>query len=239
MRDWKLEPARDLDLSPGERLRSLTRERGLVSTTAHALWGVVNRAYLRVFHRFEVDGRENVPREPPFVLVANHSSHLDALVLAAILPRRLRSCIFPIAAGDTFFETPQRALFAALFLNALPMWRRSCGSHALKTLRERLVQEPCAYILFPEGTRSRNGELGSFKSGLGMVVAGSSVPVIPCSIAGTYEALPSHRRLPRPKKITLRIGPPLVFENVDNVRVGWRAIASDVAAAVRGLSERL
>ena len=64
--------------------------------------------------------------------------------------------IFPIAAGDVFFETPAWAAFAAGIMNALPMWRKKFGPHALQELRQRLVEEPCAYILFPEGARSRD-----------------------------------------------------------------------------------
>ena len=83
MQDWKLEPARDLGMSLGERSRSLRRECGLIETAAHLGWWSLMRAYLRVGHRLTVHGREHLPSEPPFVLVANHTSHLDALVLAA------------------------------------------------------------------------------------------------------------------------------------------------------------
>ena len=71
------------------------------------------------------------------------------------LPLRLRNCVFPLAAGDTFFETPAIAAFAAGMMNAPPLWRKNCGHHAIETLRQRPVAEPCGYILFPEGTRSR------------------------------------------------------------------------------------
>ncbi len=236
MQRWRLQPARDLGLPLGERLRSLKRESGLIDRTARFFWWSAVRAYFTVAHRLSVTGREHLPVQPPFVLVANHSSHLDAMVLAAALPRRLWNCVFPIAAGDTFFETPVTAAFAAGLLNALPMWRRNCGSHAMRELRQRLVGEPCGYILFPEGTRSRTGELGRFKPGLGMIVAATDVPVVPVYIQGAYEAAPPGRRLPRPRRIELRVGPSMYFPEHVNERDGWRLVAGQAEDAVRGLA---
>jgi 1-acyl-sn-glycerol-3-phosphate acyltransferase len=233
--DWQLTPASDLDLPVGQRVRSLSRERGLLDTTIGFLWWGFVRTYMRLYHRLEVAGRERLPVKAPFLLVANHASHLDVMVLASTVPRRLRHCVYPIAAGDTFFESPVAASFAAFVLNALPMWRRRAGAHALSQLRERLVGEPCGYILFPEGTRSRTGEMASFKCGLGMLVAGTGVPVIPCHIRGAFTALSPDHRLPRPRKLHLRIGTPLVFADTKNDRDGWRLIARDTEAAVVAL----
>src|SRR5215472_792829 len=119
--EWQYKPAQDLGLSEGERLRSVKRESGLVGTVARHLWWWWVRGALRLTERIELIGREHLPPSPPFVLVANHSSHLDAMVLATALPLRLRNCVFPLAAGDTFFETPVMAAFAAEMMNALPM----------------------------------------------------------------------------------------------------------------------
>ncbi len=236
MREWKLQPAKDLGLSFIDRLRSLRRESSLMETAGHLLWWTAVRAYLGLYHRLRIFGREYLPEKPPFILAANHASHLDALVLAAPLPMWLRDRIFPIAAGDIFFETPIMSAFAAGFLNALPMWRKKCGPHALLELRERLVQEPCAYILFPEGGRTRDGKAMPFKPGIGMLVADTPVPVIPCHLQGTFEALPPNARWPQCRPITVRIGEPLVFSAVSNVRAGWHEIAADLAAAIDRLA---
>ena len=127
MDSWKIEPARDIDLPLGKRNCSARRESGLVATTARFVWWSAMKATLKLMHRLEIRGRENLPEEPPFVLVANHASHLDAMVLGAALPLRLRDSIFPLAAGDVFFETPAMAAFSAVVLNALPVWRNNCG----------------------------------------------------------------------------------------------------------------
>lgn len=236
MEQWDLQPARDLGLPPGERLSSLQRESGLISTGAHLAWWFAVRSYLALWHRLAISGQKHIPTRPPFVLVANHTSHLDALVLAAPLPWRLRDRIFPIAAGDVFFRTPLVSAFSVGLLNALPMWRKKCGPHALGQLRQRLLEEPCAYILFPEGTRSRAGALSAFKPGLGMLVAGTDVPVVPCYLDGCYRALTAEQRWPRPERICLRIGPPLAFPAVANNREGWLQVASATEERVRALA---
>lgn len=236
MQEWDLQPARDLGLPPGERLRSLRRENGLISTSLHLAWWSVVRGYLAVWHRLVARGLQNIPKQPPFILVANHTSHLDALVLATPLPWRLRDRIFPIAAGDTFFQTPLVSAFAAGMLNALPMWRKKCGPHALGELRQRLLEEPCAYILFPEGTRSRDGKLSAFKPGLGMLVAETNVPVVPCYLEGCFQAWTSQQRWPRPRPIRLYIGEPLAFPAVANRREGWLHIAAATEERVKALS---
>ena len=235
LEEWKYEPARDLGLRAQERRLSLRREVGLISATSCLTWRVLTRAYLGLVHRIEVHGRENLPKDPPFVLVANHASHLDAVVLAAALPARHVGNTFPIAAGDTFFTKPATSIFATACMNALPIWRRSCGGHSLDELRDRLASGRSIYILFPEGTRTRTGEMAAFKPGIGRLVAERSVPVVPCHIHGAFAALPSSSSMPRPTKIVAAIGSALQFQSATNDRAGWQLIASTLEAAVREL----
>jgi hypothetical protein len=80
----------------------------------------------------------------------------------------------------------------------------------------------CIYILFPEGARTRDGAMLPFKPGVGMKVAGTEVPVVPCYLSGTFEVFPANRVLPRLLPITLRIGTPLTFAEAPNSADGWR-----------------
>ncbi len=225
MHPWQLKPASDLQSEPLARYQNYRRESGLISTVARFCWWSMIKTSMQLLHRAEFSGRERIPRAPPFVLVANHASHLDALVLGASLPLSLRDRLFPLAAGDVFFETPGVAAFSATVLNALPVWRKNCGAHAIKDLRGRLLSEPTVYILFPEGGRSRDGAMTPFKPGIGMMVAETSIPVIPCHLAGTFAAFPPDSRFPRPRKVRVRIGTPRTFADVANRRDGWNAIA--------------
>src|SRR5258708_14938087 len=232
MEEWQYKPAQDLGMSEAERLRSIKRESGLIGFVGRTLWWCWVRGVLRLTENIEISGIEHLPTSAPFIIVANHSSHLDVLILATALPLRLRNCVFPLAAGDTFFETPAVAAFATGMMNALPMWRKNCGHHALDALRNRLVNEPCGYILFPEGTRSRTGKMGPFRHGIGMLVAGTHVPVIPCNLQGTFEAMPPGPKWPRPAHIALRIGDPTKFADVPRERSGWQTIAQTLEQMV-------
>jgi 1-acyl-sn-glycerol-3-phosphate acyltransferase len=238
MEDWKYRPAGDQHLPPAQGLKSVRREAGLLGGASQLAWRLISRSYLRIYHRLSVQGLEHVPARPPFVMVANHSSHLDALVLAAALPWRLRRSAFPIAAGDTFFETPTATVFAALMLNALPMWRKRCGAHAMAELRDRLLGDPSIFILFPEGTRSRDGTMARFKPGLGMLIGGADVPIVPCHIDGAFAALPPHGRWPRPRALTVRISAPRNFAHLPHDRTGWQEIATQLEQAVAALALR-
>jgi 1-acyl-sn-glycerol-3-phosphate acyltransferase len=235
MKDWDMRPARDLEKPLAEQLRSLERENGLISTGLNWAWWTFVRVYMGIYHRLTIHGRKHLPARPPFVLIANHASHLDALVLACPLSLWQRDRIFPIAAGDVFFETPMMTGFAAFLLNALPMWRKKCGPHALKVLRRRLVEEPCGYILFPEGKRTRDGQMLPFKPGLGMLVAETDVPVIPCYIHGSFEALHADHQWPRPGRITMTVGEAMNFAAVKNDRDGWMEIAERTQERVKRL----
>ena len=236
MDDWDLRPARDTGLNPFQRYRSVQREDGLLESIVRGVWWSFVKGSLTLCHRIKYDGREHLPPQPSFILAANHESHLDALVIGSALPLRLRDQLFPLAAGDLFFEAPTMAAFSAFALNALPVWRRNCGKHALEELRNRMLTEPCAYILFPEGTRTRTGQMGKFRAGVGMLTAGTAVPVIPCFLRGPFHAFPANRIVPRFSKISLAIGPPMSFEHVENNRAGWTRVAAEVEAEVVKLS---
>src|SRR5216117_2551458 len=235
MEPWELQPARDTGLTPGERFRSVRRESGLIeSLTHHACFSML-RIYFAVAHRLAIEGREELQAQGAFVLAANHCSHLDALALGAALTPRHRERAFPIAAGDVFFQSNVTSTFSAIMLNALPMWRKNCGSHALADLRQKLREEKSIFIIFPEGGRSRDGSMKPFKHGLGMLVAETNVPVVPCGLVGTFQALPPHRKLPRPLAIKLVIGDALEFASTANDRNGWSQIAATAESAVRDL----
>lgn len=232
---WTYRPARDLGMAPIDRLRSVRREPGLISHTIHAATLSALSAYLRLYHRLRIVNPEQLPDKPPFVVIANHASHLDALILAAALGRSVRGCTFPVAAGDVFFTSSHRSLVSSLFINALPLWRKKVTAHALADLRTRLADGDCGLILFPEGARSRDGELLPFKQGLGMIVAGTPVPVVPCRLIGAFEAMPAGKWVPRPRRIEVRVGRALRFDDCESARAGWEQVARSVESVVRAL----
>ena len=238
MQNWQLRPAHDLGLPPNQQFQSVRREAGLFNAITHLACYTFIAIYLKLFHRLSIEGHQNLPACGPYVLVANHASHLDSLVLASAVSWQMQSRVFPIAAGDTFFSTPLAGTLSALLINALPLWRTKISSHTLADLRERLANDVCVYIVFPEGTRTRTGNIAGFKAGIGMLVAGASVPVVPCRLIGTFEALPHNRYWPKPTHLQLKIGEPISFAEVSNNHQGWQTVATTLESAVVALHPR-
>jgi 1-acyl-sn-glycerol-3-phosphate acyltransferase len=233
--DFKLRPARDLGLSPGARLRSLSREPGLVGLSVQAAWRGCVRTYLRVAHGLRVAGAEHLP-PPPFVLVANHTSHLDALALMAALRGQAARRAHALAAEEVFFGSTAGAAFAAYALSALPVRRGRTGRQALATLRARLEEDALVFVLFPEGTRARDGVMAAFQPGVGALVCGTAVPVVPAAIGGAFACWPAARRWPRPGPLSVRIGPPVVCADLADTPRDWVVAAARAEAAVRALT---
>ena len=238
MNSWHYRTALDLGLTAANRHQSLSRECGLPDSLVRLAWASAIRALLATWNSFEFQGREHLPKHGPFVLVANHTSHLDALALAAALPLRWLDRVHPIVAGDYFFQKRSLAAFAANALNALPIWRqqKSGCARSLLGLRARLLAEEAVYIVFPEGARSRDGIMRPFKPGLGLLVAGTDVPVLPCYLSGAFAAMPPHRAFPRHSVVGLEIGKPMTFESIPHEREGWNRIAAMTETAVRQLA---
>jgi len=238
MDDWDLKPARDLDMPLAERNRLPLRESGLIGTVLRTVWWSGVRVWMGLWHRLRVHGRRRLPLGRSFIIAANHASHLDALVIGSAVPLPWRDQLFPLAAGDIFFDGSARAAFSATMLNALPVWRKNIRLHSLADLRQRLAEERCIYVLFPEGKRTRTGRMNAFRAGAGMFVAGSDVPVVPCYLQGTYKALPPGRVAPRPARISMWLGEPMTFAATSNDRAGWAHVARQTECAVKDLARR-
>jgi 1-acyl-sn-glycerol-3-phosphate acyltransferase len=189
------------------RLRRFPREPDRLIDGLRTLVALLIRGLLRLYHRFEIVGAENLPNDgESFVLVANHSSHLDSVCLLAAVPLRRLPRTFPVAAEDYFFRSLPRTWFAAVIMNALPFGRQIRVRQSLSICRRLLAETGNVLIIFPEGTRSRTGEMQPFKPGIGALVAGGEVNVLPCYVEGAFRAWPKGRRFPRPGKVRLIIG---------------------------------
>ncbi len=162
------------------------------------------RLYFRAYHRWEVYGAENVPKSGPTILASNHASFLDPPLVGAATTREIN-----YMARETLFRFPVvgRILRG---VNAVPVDREGGGAGGLRAILERLL-EGGAIILFPEGTRSGNGELQKAKSGIGLTVIKSNAPVVPVRVFGTFQALNRRHSVPRPAKVIVRFGRQLDF----------------------------
>jgi len=238
--EWHYDSAHDLDLPYIERLRHFPREPDMLAYGLRSAAALVVRTYLRTYHRLEISGAKNLPAEGSFVLVANHTSHLDALCLLAALPLAKLHRAFPAAAEDYFFSSMPRVLLATLTMNALPFGRKVHVRQSLALCRRLLANPGNILIIFPEGSRGSRNEIADvrpFKGGIGMLVAGTNVPVVPCWLDGAGRAFPRGRCIPAPRKIRLRIGNPVQFAMVKPEKDSATKIAEELRNAVVALSE--
>ena len=236
MEAWHYEPTPDFDKAPIERLKNFPRHPDLLVYAARGLVNLVIRGLLRVWHRYEVVGRENLPREGSFVMVANHSSHLDAPAMLCALPLGKIHRAFPAAARDYFFTNLSKLVFSAIVVNAMPFDRKDNPQQSLALCRQLLESPGHVLILFPEGTRTLDGTIGRFKPGVGFITAGTTIPIVPCHLAGAFKAWPKGKLIPRPRKLKLVIGTPVTFPDTQPAKEDAIAIANALRDAVVALS---
>lgn len=143
-------------------------------------------------------GVSNLPPSGGALLVSNHLSHIDVFALGLPLPRPLN-----YVARSTLFFPPLGVFIHSV--GGFPIQREGMGASGLKETLRR-IRSGGIVALFPEGTRSRDGELAPLKSGIAVLAARAHVPIIPAAVAGTFEAWPRDRRLPRRHPICVDYG---------------------------------
>ena len=232
MEQWHYDPADDLDPALMERLQGFPRQPGMLVRGVRSLTAAVLRCWLRVYHRLTIVGRENLPADRSFVMIANHASHLDTLCLLSALPFRQLHVAFPAAAKDYFCVSALRAFLAAVVVNALPFDRHIAPWQSLSVCAHLLEKPGNILIFFPEGTRSGDFEPGEFKAGIALLAASRDIPVVPCHLAGTHAALPKGAWFPRPKAVRLTIGRPHVYAHLPATKESAKQICRELRDAV-------
>ncbi len=183
------------------------------------------------FFHLQVYGQENIIEEGPALLARNHQSYLDP-PLAAICCHRQISFL----ARKTLLEIP---LLGPLIsrLNVIPLDRDGSDMSALKTVIRLLKSGGCT-IMFPEGTRTSDGQLGPARAGVGFIVAKSLAPVVPMRVFGAYDAFPRTAKFPRSGTITIVIGEPMHFTKADftgNSQTVYQEVSARIMARIAAL----
>ena len=200
------------------------------------------KAARAVFHRFvlkpvtfnevdvEVLGLENLDLvDGPVIFFSNHSSHLDASLLVSSLPPEWRAKVAVGAAKDYFFDKWWFSIATAFVYNAFPV-DRARGRGTISTAR-RLLDEDYSLIVFPEGTRSRDGWMSRFRHGAARLAVDAQVQVVPIGIRGANAAMPTGRSWPKPGRlpVNIRFGPALTPEEGEDHRSLSRRMTQSVA----------
>ena len=165
------------------------------------------RLFFLIYFRWRIFNEERVTRTGSVILAANHTSFLDPPMIGSAVRRPIN-----FLARRSLFRFP---LFGAYLraLNSVPVDRDGAGARGLKMILSRLLNGG-GIILFPEGTRSSDGELQPARSGVGLTVIKSEAPVVPVRIFGTFAAWNRRQLIPRPHRITIKFGNPMYFADL-------------------------
>jgi 1-acyl-sn-glycerol-3-phosphate acyltransferase len=235
MTEWEYHPPPDIDETMSEHLRNFPRQPYMLMYVVRSIAALLLRGWMRLYHRMRIDGRDNLPQSGSFVLVCNHTSHLDTLSMLCSVPLRQIHRTFPAAAADYFFSSLPRSAVSAILINALPFDREVNGAESLTVCSELLANPGNILIIFPEGTRTTDGEMGRFRSGIGRLVAGTDLPVVPCHLDGGSESWPKGKLFPRPYKLHLKIGPPQSFGHLEKTTQSVKTVCEELQASVAAL----
>ncbi|HLD36225.1 MAG TPA: lysophospholipid acyltransferase family protein [Planctomycetota bacterium] len=173
-----------------------------------------------VFLGLRAFGRENIP-EGGAVLASNHQSYFDPALISITLNRPVY-----FLARKELFESNRFFGWFIHNLHAIPLERRTFDSTGLRRAIE-VLQNGGLLIVFPEGTRSPNGEIGEIRKGVSLLGEKANVPLVPTLVDGAYQAWPRKHKLPiRFSPITVRFGPPLRLDktNIETIADAWRKL---------------
>ena len=152
-----------------------------------------------------------------FLMCPNHASHFDSSSLRIALGPRLRRRLAIAAAADYWWRNRVPA-FLASWLGSFPFNRQGAGgAESIKAI-ERMLDDGWGILIYPEGTRSRSGEIGTFKPGAGLIAVRTGCPVVPVRILGTHDVLPPGARLPHRSRVQVRFGKPIRAQPGEDAR---------------------
>jgi len=161
---------------------------------------------MNIYTRERVWGREVFDRMPfPVILVANHSSHLDTPTILRALPLPWRQRTAVAAAADYFYKKRGVKELVALIFNTVPLSRDGGGVGNGSTAHvDKLIKQRWNLLMFPEGTRSRDGALHKLRSGAAAIAQQHGIPIVPIYVKGTHDAMPPGRNWPKKRWLLAR-----------------------------------
>jgi 1-acyl-sn-glycerol-3-phosphate acyltransferase len=198
------------------------------------------RLMYTVYFRWRIYNSERVPLKGGVILAANHASFLDPPLVGSALNRQIN-----YMARASLFRYPGVGWLLRHW-NAVPVDRDGGGAAGLKAILERLLAGG-AIILFPEGTRTKDGKLQPARSGIGLTVIKSEAVVIPARTFGTFECYNRTIHFHLPKQLAVKYGEPMMFEKLraeaktcskPRLKQIYQEVADEIMAAIAKLEPK-
>ena len=188
----------------------LSRRQPLYARLVKRVFELYCRLFFRLYCPLTIEGRDRLPSSP-YILCGNHNSHMDSALLMLAAGSGFNGFALT-AAKDYFFNNGPRRFFLNLFMNLIPIERKFSHESFVEYLsatRAFLDVGGRNLIIYPEGTRSRDGTLGRFKRGPAVVAAELGIPIVPACIEGSHKRWPKGNVLIRPGAVKVTIGEPI------------------------------
>jgi long-chain acyl-CoA synthetase len=197
------------------------------------LFAGILRFVFKVIWGLKVTGIENIPRMKKCILCVNHSSYLDAFIVEASMPARLRKGLFFVG-FRAYFEQPFIRNIVK-YIRVIPI---DPGMHFVEAMQASsyVLRNDKIVCIFPEGQRSIDGDIKEFKKGVGILAKELNVPLVPVLITGSYESWPRTKPLPSPHPIKITFGRPFDFEELKDkgLKLGAKDEYEAIAFGIRG-----
>ncbi len=196
----------------------------IIGFVSRLLWGA------------RIQGVEHLPRSGPFILVANHCSNLDPLMMGWASGNQIGRVVHFMAKIEMrtwpvigWLATQSGVYFV----------RRGERDRAAQTFSLTALADGRPIAMFPEGTRSRTGHLRDGKPGAALIAMRSGAPIVPAGVSGTHRIFPRRSRWPRPTRVRIRIGEPFTLPHQPSGRLDREALAAGTERIMSAIEELL
>jgi len=190
----------------------------------------------RLLWRARIEGLEHLPRSGPFIVVANHCSNLDPLMMGWATGHQIGRVVHFMAKIEMrgwpiigWLATQSGVYFV----------RRGEGDRAAQRFSLEALATGKPIAIFPEGTRSRNGHLREGKAGAALIAMRSGAPIVPAAVSGTHRIFPGRSRWPRPSRVLIRFGEPFTLPHQPAARLDRQDLADGTERIMRAIEELL
>ena len=227
MKEWNYENDQWTKL-PGylKHLPLFTRHLDVMSMVIRHIWAAfLKYVFFQFYIRLKVIGdyKKIYKEHPRLILISNHASHLDAVSIAASIPFLIWPNLFIAAAKDYFFTNPLFTFFSQHCLGAIPIDRKDRKGEAIRLITTLLESLSHIWlILFPEGTRSKDGKIHDFKRGVSVFAEKTKTPILYLYLEGNGELWPKGAIFAKPGVLKVHVGPVKQPAPIEEVYADYR-----------------